>query len=150
MMKLSLEFDGFDRIEILWRFQTKLPFFRPRVFFRVWRDTRFISTPSHTRFERCVAKNIHSFLFSVIEEENVAESRGKQREENVESLLNHESGKKEWRRKIFRCNFLNEIVEYVTVMCVPLDDEDDDEEREAEPYSTVVETDFKFSDFVHR
>lgn len=95
-------------------------------------------------------KNIHSFLFSVIEEENVAESRGKQREENVESLLNHESGKKEWRRKIFRCNFLNEIVEYVTVMCVPLDDEDDDEEREAEPYSTVVETDFKFSDFVHR
>lgn len=32
----------------------------------------------------------------------------------------------------------------------PLDDEDDDEEREAEPYSTVVETDFKFSDFVHR
>lgn len=35
-------------------------------------------------------------------------------------------------------------------MCVPLDDEDDDEEREAEPYSTVVETDFKFSDFVHR
>ena len=34
--------------------------------------------------------------------------------------------------------------------CVSLDDEDDDEEREAEPYSTVVETDFKFSDFVHR
>ena len=31
--------------------------------------------------------------------------------------------------------------------CVSLDDEDDDEEREAEPYSTVVETDFKFSDF---
>lgn len=147
-MKLSLEFDGFDRIEILWRFQTKLPFF-DRVYFFACGETRdLFQPPPDTRFERCVARNIHSFLFSVIEEENVAESRGKQREENVESLLNHESGKKEWRRKIFRCNFLNEIVEYV--MCVPLDDEDDDEEREAEPYSTVVETDFKFSDFVHR
>lgn len=119
------------------------------VYFFACGETRdLFQPPPDTRFERCVARNIHSFLFSVIEEENVAESRGKQREENVESLLNHESGKKEWGRKIFRCNFLNEIVEYV--MCVPLDDEDDDEEREAEPYSTVVETDFKFSDFVHR
>lgn len=125
--------------------------FFDRVYFFAYGETRdLFQPPPDTRFERCVARNIHSFLFSVIEEENVAESRGKQREENVESLLNHESGKKEWRRKIFRCNFLNEIVEYVTVMCVPLDDEDDDEEREAEPYSTVVETDFKFSDFVHR
>lgn len=123
--------------------------FFDRVYFFACDETRdLFQPPPDTRFERCVARNIHSFLFSVIEEENVAESRGKQREENVESLLNHESGKKEWRRKIFRCNFLNEIVEYV--MCVPLDDEDDDEEREAEPYSTVVETDFKFSDFVHR
>lgn len=123
--------------------------FFDRVYFFACGETRdLFQSPPDTRFERCVARNIHSFLFSVIEEENVAESRGKQREENVESLLNHESGKKEWRRKIFRCNFLNEIVEYV--MCVPLDDEDDDEEREAEPYSTVVETDFKFSDFVHR
>lgn len=46
--------------------------------------------------------------------------------------------------------FPNEIVECVASTCIPLDDEDDDEEREAEPYSTVVETDFKFSDFVHR
>lgn len=123
--------------------------FFDRVYFFACGEKRdLFQPPPDTRFERCVARNIHSFLFSVIEEENVAESRGKQREENVESLLNHESGKKEWRRKIFRCNFLNEIVEYV--MCVPLDDEDDDEEREAEPYSTVVETDFKFSDFVHR
>lgn len=125
--------------------------FFDRVYFFACGETRdLFQPPPDTRFERCVARNIHSFLFSVIEEENVAESREKQREENVESLLNHESGKKEWGRKIFRCNFLNEIVEYVTVMCVPLDDEDDDEEREAEPYSTVVETDFKFSDFVHR
>lgn len=125
--------------------------FFDRVYFFACGETRdLFQPPPDTRFERCVARNIHSFLFSVIEEENVAESRGKQREENVESLLNHESGKKEWRRKIFRCNFLNEIIEYVTVMCVPLDDEDDDEEREAEPYSTMVETDFKFSDFVHR
>lgn len=132
-------------------FPNQTPFFSTAcIFSRVARHAIYFNPPRDTRFERCVARNIHSFLFSVIEEENVAESRGKQREENVESLLNHESGKKEWRRKIFRCNFLNEIVEYVTVMCVPLDDEDDDEEREAEPYSTVVETDFKFSDFVHR
>lgn len=48
---------------------------------------------------------------------------------------------------------LNNIREYEWTVNVyfTLDDEDDDEEeREAEPYSTVVETDFKFSDFVHR
>lgn len=63
----------------------------------------------------------------------------------MESLLNDEPGKKN-----ISMQFPNEIVECVASTCIPLDDEDDDEEREAEPYSTVVETDFKFSDFVHR
>lgn len=81
----------------LWHFENSLF----RVFFRVWRDTRFISTPS--RLKRHRSEDILSF--SVIEEENVAESRGEQREENIESLLNDEPGKKNGRGKYFDAIF---------------------------------------------
>ncbi|OAD57363.1 Protein timeless like protein [Eufriesea mexicana] len=57
---------------------------------------------------------------AVVEEDPVTQS-GTQQEENIENILDD----------------------------VP-EEEDEEEERAAEPYSTVAETDFKFSDFIHR
>ncbi|XP_017756744.1 PREDICTED: protein timeless homolog, partial [Eufriesea mexicana] len=56
----------------------------------------------------------------LVEEDPVTQS-GTQQEENIENILDD----------------------------VP-EEEDEEEERAAEPYSTVAETDFKFSDFIHR
>lgn len=105
-MKLCFEFDGFDRIEILWRFETKFPFFPFFMYFSAYDETRdlFQLSPS-IRVSRDTLWRYSFVLFSVIEEENVAQSRGKQWEENVESLLNDEPGK-----KISRCNFLMKLL----------------------------------------
>ncbi|XP_012343215.2 protein timeless homolog [Apis florea] len=89
----------------------------------VWPENDCFGRADITQEEEFLAlREIFVADLGVIEEENVTQNREKQQEENVESLLNDE----------------------------PDDEDDDEEEREAEPYSTVVETDFKFSDFVHR
>lgn len=83
---------------IVSRFFRKFPF--SCIFSRVTRHAIYFNP---LPFKETCSEDILSF--SVIEEENVAESRGEQREENVESLLNDEPGKKNERGKYFDAIF---------------------------------------------
>ena len=80
----------------------------------------------------------------MVDEEPVAESKTRE-DANAEGLLNNVSGNIA-REKLFLYTWRNCLYYFKYYVA----EEEDEEENASNQYSTVVETDFKFSEFVHR